>query len=114
MPPVTLLMADVCAEPAGEVSTVNKVNARLVFMVLAAISTVCVRMEGHVTESVGTAHVRAAGLELLVNWNVHLDTLELTVKASVNVRMVARVTVGMAGARVWQAGLDPAVRGHAR
>lgn len=113
MPPVTLLMADVCAEPAGEVSTVNK-NARLVFMVLAATSTACVRMEGHVTESVGTAHVRAAGLELLVNWNVLRDTLELTVKASVNVRMVARVTVGMAGARVWQAGLDPAVRGHAR
>lgn len=113
MPPVTLLMADVCAEPAGEVSTVNK-NAQLVFMVLAATSTACVRMEGHVTESVGTAHVRAAGLELLVNWNVLRDTLELTVKASVNVRMVARVTVGMAGARVWQAGLDPAVRGHAR
>lgn len=74
MPPVTLLMADVCVQLGGEVSAVNK-NAQLASMVLAAISTVCVRMEGHVTESVDTAYVKAAGLESPVNLNVLRDTL---------------------------------------
>lgn len=37
-------------------------------MVWAVTSTACARMEGHVTESVGTVHVLVDGLEWPVNW----------------------------------------------
>ncbi|KAA0707044.1 Multiple epidermal growth factor-like domains protein 6 [Triplophysa tibetana] len=50
-------------------------NAQLASMVLAVTSTVYVRTAGHVTESMGTACVKAAGLESPVNLNVLQDTL---------------------------------------
>lgn len=56
MPPVTLLMENVSVEQDGQGAAVNK-SAQLASMVWAATSTACARMEGHVTESVGTAHV---------------------------------------------------------
>lgn len=56
MPPVTLLMENVSVEQDGQGAAVNK-SAHPVSMVWAATSTACARMEDHVTESAGTAHV---------------------------------------------------------